>query len=159
MAQTFPTIDYEDMISDISEDIEAGYITLESTLYIVRQATAVNCEACGKEVFPVLEFFYETPELFEELREMTVEEAKKVCYAALETLSDEDSLKTVVAVLAEDLKEYTAGNGKRNSRPCRMLFEKSSLAPMMIYFDDSDAGDKIEKTTAGDLLEELRSCM
>lgn len=160
MAKTFPTIDYEDMISDLKEDMESGYISPDSTLYVIRQKTAVMCEACGQEVFPVLDYFYETPELFEELREMTVEEAKKVCFAALETLTDKNpSLKTAVAVLAEDLKEYTAGNGKRNQRLCRIVFEKSSLAPMMIYFDDNDAGDKVLTAKVGDLLKELESCM
>ena len=42
MAQTFPTIDYEDMISDLTDDIESGYITPESTLFVIRQATSVN---------------------------------------------------------------------------------------------------------------------
>jgi len=160
MAQTFPTIDYEDMISDLNDDIESGYITPESALFVIRQATSVNCEACGKEVFPVLDYFYETPELFEDLKEMTVEEAKKICFAALETLEDKNpSLKTAVAVLAEDLKDYTAGNGKRNSRLCRVVFEKTYLSPIMIYFDDNDAGDRIEKISAGELIEELNSCM
>ena len=131
MAQKFPTIDYTDMLEDLKEDIASGYITEESTLYLVRQKEDVFVEARGENVFPVIDYFYDSPALKEDIVSMTVADAKKL----------------------------TAGNNKRNERVCKVVLEDNSGVPMMIYYDETDAADKITSVTASDLIKELESCM
>ena len=89
MAQKFPTIDYTDMLEDLKEDIASGYITEESTLYLVRQKEDVFVEAKGENVFPVIDYFYDRPALKEDIASMTVADAKKLCFEVLEKLTDE----------------------------------------------------------------------
>ena len=160
MAQSYPIIDYEDMLIDLKDDLEGGFIKKDDTLYIIRQKTPVFCEAFGGEVCPVLDYFYDRPKLLPELKEMTVRNCKELCFSATEVLEEngDDTLKAAVSLIIEDLKDYTAGSPKRNDRPCRVVFEKESLAPMMVYFDDNDAGDEVEEIQVSDLLSELHKC-
>ena len=161
MAQKFPTIDYTDMLEDLKEDIASGYITEESTLYLVRQKEDVFVEAKGENVFPVIDYFYDSPALKEDIVSMTVADAKKLCFEVLEKLTDEkdEAFAAAVKLLTSDLKDYTAGNNKRNERLCKVVFEDKSGVPMMIYYDETDAADKITSVTASDLIKELESCM
>lgn len=154
--EKFPSIDYEDMISDINEDIKEGYITEDSVLYVLRQKTPVFVECISKEVLPVLDFFYDKPVLKEELSSMTVKEAKKVCFD-IEASSEDENLKAAVKILIDDMNSYSKGNPKRNSRPCKMILTENDL-PMMVYYQDSDPSDDLTKITAGELLSELISC-
>ncbi|MBR1797664.1 MAG: hypothetical protein IJ757_06620 [Clostridiales bacterium] len=158
MPESCPVIDYEDMLSDLNDDIESGFIKEDVTLFIVRMKNAVLCEAFGGEVRPVIDYFYDSPALYPELKEITVSDCKKLCFAALEKLqeNEDESLKAAVSLIIEDLKDYTAGNNKRNERLCKVIFEQESLIPLMVYFDDTDAGDEVEAITAGDLIKELR---
>ncbi len=157
MSETFPVIDYEDMISDLTEDIESKFIDRDATLFIVRQKTPVYCEAYGGEVCPVIDYFYDSPALFPDIKTMTVRECKEVCFAALEKLeqSGDDALKASVGLIIEDLKDYTAGNSGRNDRQCKVVFADQTLIPMMVYYDDTDAADKVESITVADLVLEL----
>ncbi|MCR5528307.1 MAG: hypothetical protein K6F49_03720 [Saccharofermentans sp.] len=154
--EKFPSIDYEDMISDINEDIKEGYITEDSVLYVLRQKTPVFVECISKEVLPVLDFFYDKPVLKEELSSMTVKEAKKVCFD-IEASSEDENLTAAVKILIDDMNSYSKGNPKRNSRPCKMILTENDL-PMMVYYQDSDPSDDLTKITAGELLSELISC-
>lgn len=154
--EKFPSIDYEDMISDINEDIKEGYITEDSVLYVLRQKTPVFVECISKEVLPVLDFFYDKPVLKEELSSMTVKEAKKVCFD-IEASSEHENLTAAVKILIDDMNSYSKGNPKRNSRPCKMILTENDL-PMMVYYQDSDPSDDLTKITAGELLSELISC-
>lgn len=154
--EKFPSIDYEDMISDINEDIKEGYITEDSVLYVLRQKTPVFVECIQEEALPVLDFFYDKPVLKEELSSMTVKEAKKVCFD-IEAASEDENLKAAVKILIDDMNSYTKGDPKRNSRPCKMILTENAL-PMMVYYRDFDPSDTLVKIKAGDLLQELTSC-
>jgi hypothetical protein len=161
MTQKYPSIDYTDMISDLKEDISSEFITEDSMLYVVRQKEEVYVEAKGENVFPVIDYFYDRPALKEDIVTMKVADAKKLCFEILEQLTDteDDSFAAAVKLLTEDLKSYTAGNPKRNSRSCKVLFEDNSGIPMMIYYDDTGAADKLASISAGELLKELKDCM
>ena len=154
MSEVYPVIDYEDMIADLTDDVEGGFVTKDATLYIVRQKTPVYCEALGAQVRPVIEYFYEIPKLYPELKDMTVDECKKICFASLDKIEDE-AMKAAVSLIIEDLKDYTKGNPGRNDRKCKVVFEAEDLIPMMVYYDDTDAGDEVESITVADLVSEL----
>jgi hypothetical protein len=154
--EKFPRIDYEDMINDLRDDMEQGYITEDSTLYVLRQKTPVFVECISREALPVLDYFYDKPALKEELPSMTVKEAKKVCFD-IEAGTDDENLKAAAKILIDDMNAYTKGNPKRNSRLCRMLLTENDL-PMMVYYQDYDPADTAGKVRAGDLLAELTSC-
>ena len=158
MADTFPNIDYSDLIADLGDDMESGYIDEQSKLYLVRQLSAINVECCGKQMRPVIDYFYDKPELNMTLTCVTVNEAKKVCFAALEKI-DNEAMKANVELLTQDLKDYTAGNNKRNEKLCSLLFEKENNIPMMVYYEDSDAASEVECITAGELMSELKEAM
>lgn len=157
MSNSYPVIDYEDMINDLTDDIEGNFIKKDAMLYIVRQKTPVYCEALGAEVRPVIDYFYETPALFPDVKTMTVADCKKICFEALSRLEDmeDEAMKAAVSLIIEDLKDYTAGNSGRNERQCKVVFEAESLVPMMVYYDDSDAGDEVESISVADLVSEL----
>ena len=82
MSEVYPVIDYEDMIADLTDDVEGGFVKKDATLYIVRQSKPVYCEALGAEVRPVIDYFYETPALFPDVKTMTVADCKKICFEA-----------------------------------------------------------------------------
>ena len=147
-------IDYEDMIADLTDDVEGGYIKKDSMVYIVRQSEAVYCEALQEEICPVVDYFYDSPKLLPELKKMTVDDCKKICFACLEKIDDE-AMKAAVSLIIEDLKDYTKGNPGRNDRKCKVVFEAEDLIPMMVYYDDTDAGDEVESVTVADLVAEL----
>ena len=161
MAQKFPTIDYTDMLEDLKEDIASGYITEESTLYLVRQKEDVFVEVKGENVFPVIDYFYDKPVLKEDIASMTVADAKKLCFEVLEKLTDDkdEAFAAAVKLLTSDLKDYTSGNNKRNERTCQVVFEEAKGVPMMIYYDDTAAADKLTSISAADLIKELEGCM
>lgn len=161
MAQKYPSIDYTDMINDLTEDISSGMIGEESELYVVRQKEEVFVEAAGTNVSPVIDYYYDRPALKEDIVEMKVADAKKMCFEILGQLEDtgDDTFAAAVKLLTEDLRSYTAGNPKRNSRSCRVLFEEASGVPMMIYYDDAGIADRVSRIKAGKLMEELKSCM
>ncbi len=154
--EKFPCIDYKDMISDLEEDTAAGYITGDSSLYILRQKTSVFVECIDSDVRPVLDYFYDKPELHEKLSSMTVKEAKKLCFDISSTLED-DRLKEAVTILIDDMNSYSKGNPKRNGRPCKLIMTKKDL-PMMVYYGDFDPSDELEIIKAEEILAELRSC-
>jgi hypothetical protein len=154
--EKFPSIDYEDMISDINEDIKEGYITEDSVLYVLRQKTPVFVECIQAEALPVLDFFYDKPVLKEELSSMTVKEAKKVCFD-IEAASEDENLKAAIKILIDDMNSYSKGNPKRNTRPCKMILTENDL-PMMVYYQDFDPADTLTKIPAGELLSELKAC-
>lgn len=157
MPQSYPVIDYEDMLDDLNDDIESKYIKEDDVVFIVRQNEPVFCEAYGDEVYPVIDYFYSTPALLEQIQQTTVADAKKYCFTILERLNEngEEALSAAVSLIINDLKDYTAGAPKRNDRLCKVVLEKESHVPMMVYFDDVDVGDHIEAITVSDLLEEL----
>ena len=64
-------------------------------------------------------------------------------------------MKAAVSLIIEDLKDYTAGNPGRNERQCKVVFVAESLIPMMVYYDDTDAGDEVETISVADLVSEL----
>ena len=163
MPQTFPDIDYKDMIMELSFDLQNGYVNEDSDLYIIRQREAVFVEKCEKEVLPIIDYFYFLPELKLEVKTMSVLDAKKACFEALDILSGNDvpnkeALTEAVSVLTSDLKQYTKGNNKRNEKLCKIVYTANPEVPMMIYFDDEDAADSLEIIKAKDLMDELKTC-
>lgn len=157
MPNSYPMIDYEDMINDLTDDIEGNFIKKDAMLYIVRQKTPVYCEAMGAPVRPVIDYFYETPALLPDVKTLSVADCKKLCFEALSRLEDtgDEAMKTAVSLIIEDLKDYTAGNSGRNERICKVVFEAQSLIPMMVYYDDTDAADEVETISVADLVSEL----
>ena len=153
--EKFPSIDYEDMISDLNEDMEQGYINEGSNLYILRQKTPVFVSCAECEGYPVLDYFYDRPVLKEELSCMTVKEAKAFCFDLMGS-SEDESLKSALKILTDDMNAYAKGNPKRNSRMCKMILTEDNL-PMMVYYQDFDLDDKLTVITAGDLLTELKT--
>ena len=160
MPETFPEIDYEELISSLEEDLENDFISKDDNIFIVRQKTEVFCEACGKAVRPVMDYFYNDLALIMDIKEYTVMECKKLCFEAIERLSDDKfkALRDAINLIIEDLKEYTKGSSKRNERKCKVVFEESNNAPFMVYFDDNDADDRLEIISVSNLLMELNSC-
>lgn len=163
MSQTFQDIDYSEMLTELNFDLQNGYATEETKLYIIRQKEAVYVEKISSEVFPIIDYFYEMPKLSMDVKTMSVLDAKQECFKALDILSGDDvpnkeSLKEAVSVLISDLKQYTKGNNKRNDKLCQIVYTEEPSVPMMLYFDDVSAGDTLETVLAKDLLEELKSC-
>ena len=64
-------------------------------------------------------------------------------------------MRAAVNLIIEDLKDYTKGNPGRNERKCKVVFEAESLIPMMVYYDDTEAGNEVESITVADLVSEL----
>ena len=161
MIQKYPSIDYTDMLADLNEDIRSGIINDDSSLYIIREKEEVFVEAAGVNISPVIDYYYDRPALREDIVAMKVGDAKKMCFDILEQLTgtEDEPFAAAVKLLTEDLKSYTAGNPKRNSRICKVLFEEASGIPMMIYYDDTDVADKVGVISAHELVEELKSCM
>lgn len=155
MTERFPSIDYSDMIADLTDDIDSGFIGPDSRLYIVRQNSPIYIECCDRECRPVVDYFYDSPELMTALRRMSVKDAKQLCFDALEVTKD-SAMNAAVAALISDLKDYTAGNGRRNERACSMVFANNPPVPLMVYFDDSDVADTLEEMSTEALLAELR---
>lgn len=163
MPQTFENIDYSEMITELNFDLQNGYASDDTELYIIRQKNPVFVEKCSKEIFAVVDYFYAMPALSKEVSEMTILEAKKACFSAIDMLEAEDApnkdaLKEAVSLLNLDLKNYTKGNNKRNDRTCRVVFTAEPKVPMMLYFEDEEVADTLEKVTASELLSELKSC-
>ena len=160
MAEEFETIDYEEMTSDLQSDIESGYIKEESILYILRQKTPIRVGDSRRLHRPVVDYFYGEPELEEDLRGASVLEAKKIIFEALDKMvgasgAKADAMRSALGILSNELKMYTKGNPKRNDRPVSLVIEAESGYPLMLYFDDTDADERLEKICASDLIKEL----
>lgn len=160
MPETFPSIDYEELILSLKEDLDNEYISDTDSVLVVRQKTAVFCESFGKTVNPVLDYFYESPSLNMDIKELTIMDCKKICFEALDKLDENNltPLKGPVEMIIDELKDYTKGSSKRNERKCKVVFEEAHNVPIMVYFDDNDAGDRIEKIGVKNLISELQEC-
>lgn len=163
MSQSYQDIDYSEMLTELNFDLQNGYVSEDSELYIIRQKESVYVEKISSEIFPIIDYFYSMPKLSTVVKTMTVLEAKKECFKALDILSgndvpNKDALTEAVSVLVADLKQYTAGNNKRNDKLCQIVYTLDPEVPMMLYYDDTLAGDSLEIITANNLLSELKSC-
>lgn len=145
-----------ELIYQLNEEIEGGFVTEDEELYVVRSLypTSVN----GKEICPVVDFFFNNPPLKEELTVMKVLEVKQLIFKLLDDLSEDEEAAEIKYVLNEHaacLKDYTANNNKRNEKDCYVINYKDSTFPMMIYFEEDDISKNLEKITVKSLLEEL----
>ena len=149
--------EYAELLLQLNEELEGGFVKENEELYVIRQAYAVD--AGGRSIRPVIDFFFREPELEPSMAKVKVDEAKKICFGLLDSLKDkEDSedLKEALNLHISCLKDYTAGNGKRNEKDCFIIRVKDSAFPMMIYFEEDDVSADLETITAKELAEELR---
>lgn len=162
MPQSYPDIDYEELITELSFDLNNGYATDDSMLYVLRESESIFIENKQKEIVPVIDYFYSMPELKMDLPETTIVDAKKICFDALDKLKNSDSnnedMIESISMIISDLKNYTAGNKKRNDKKCKLVLTAKESIPMMLYFDDTFASNHLEQISAKDLLTELKSC-
>lgn len=149
-----------ELIYQLNEEIEGGFVTAEEELYVVRSLYPTTVG--GKEIYPVVDFFFNNPPLKEELTVMTVMEAKKLIFKLIDDIADDeeaDELKAVLSEHASCLKDYTANNNKRNDSKCYVINFKDSVFPMMIYFEEDDICKTLSKITVADLMEELKATL
>lgn len=162
MPQSYPDIDYEDLINELSFDLSNGYAQEDSLLYVLRESESIYIENKQKEIVPVIDYFYPFPKLQDDLLVTTIVEAKKICFDALDKLraensNNEDMIESISMIIS-DLKDYTAGNKKRNDKKCRLVVTSGDNLPLMLYFEDTFAAASLEQITAKDLLNELKDC-
>lgn len=146
------------LIFQLNEEIEGGFVGLDEELYTVRSSKSKMVN--GKEIYPVVDFFFTTPPLNEELRTMKVLEAKQQFFKIIDNISDAedaDDLKEAVEIHVSCLKDYTASNNKRNENNCYIVNVEGSSFPMMVYFEEDEISTKLTKITAGDLMAELKA--
>ena len=146
-----------ELLLQLKEELDGGFVAEDEKLFVIRQAYASNID--GKDIRPVVDFFFAEPELETTMARIKVSEAKKICFGLLENLKDkEDSedLREALNLHISCLKDYTANNGKRNEKDCYIVRVKDSAFPMMIYFEEDDIDPVIEKITAAELLAELK---
>lgn len=149
-----------ELIYQLNEEIEGGFITDSEELYVVRSLypTTIN----GKEIYPVVDFFFDNPPLKEELTVMKVIETKQLIFKLIDDLADDEDAAELKAVLGEHaacLKDYTANNNKRNDSNCYVINFKDSVFPMMIYFEEDDISKTLSKITVADLMAELKATL
>lgn len=161
----FTYIDYEDMLQELKEDLEQGFITNESSLYIIRQNTPVTLPKSNEAIYPILDYFYTDPKLNSETKVMSIADAKKTCYALLDSLkaqdcpiSGKDTFAEVLEVIVQTLGEYTKGKSKRNDEPVSLIYTQDTNLPFTFYYDSDDASDCLETISVSTLLEELNFC-
>lgn len=148
--------EYAELLLQLNEEIEGGFVEEDEELYVIRQAYVVDVGSTT--IKPVIDFFFREPELEPTMAKVKVDEAKKICFGLLDSLKDRedaDDLREAINMHISCLKDYTAGNGKRNDKDCLIVRVKDSAFPMMIYFEEDDVSDRIETITAGELKKEL----
>ena len=165
----FPTIDYVDLIEDLREDLNKKIINESSLLYIVRQKESITLDCTEGSFYPIVDFFYTQPELASPLTQMTIIDAKKLCYSSLDVLKQMDNSNNSVetfsafcSIIASDLSDYTKGKSKRNNEHCFVLLTKSTdtlpSLPMMVYLQDEAINPVLETGKAKDILIEMQIC-
>ena len=160
-------IDYNELIEDLKEDLDSGFMTDESPVYAVRSDYTVTLKNINKNFSPVLDFLYADPKLQNKLVTMTVTEAKKLMREVISNLAEDESakgnaLKESSQLLLKDLEDYTKMNKKRGERPVKLLMtepvEGYGACPMNLYYQEDDAADEVELTTAKALMNEFVLC-
>lgn len=149
--------EYAELLLQLNEEIEGGFVREDEELFVIRQA--YETQVGDRKIRPVIDFFFKDPELESSMTKMTVDEAKKLCFDILKQIEGQDDaedLKEALNLHISCLKDYTAGNGKRNDRNCYIVRVKGSAFPMMIYFEEDDVSGDIDMITAGQLAEELK---
>lgn len=166
--ENWESIDYNDILDDISEDLDSGMLTPDTELYILRQNGKVKITGTDLVVSPVLDFFYNDPELEPNLRKMTILDLKKICYEAKEHIDNvanqnlKEVLATTLDLLITEMSSYTKNNSKRNNEPCKVVFtketEKCISCPLIFFYEENDCCDEIEIIKTSVLLDELKKC-
>lgn len=167
----FPAIDYSDLLEDLKSDLESGFLDKESQLYIVRREKAITLDCAEGEFKPVVDFYYTDPELRDKLSSMTVVDAKKLCFAAIDVIKEKETehaddrlnaYKLSCSLISSDLADYTKGKSQRNDESCLVLLTKPSdetpMLPMMVYLQDEAVSDSVELIKVTTLLDELELC-
>lgn len=168
-------IDYEELIEDLKADLAGGTVNEDTPLLVVRSIEKAKILGKDKLFEPVLDYFYDTS-LPRQMQEMTVLEAKKLCFDAMDSAkrasaesakNDEVNAQAELVISAAELlidvlSDYTAGNPKRKDRKCYVILTNAESgvisSPLMIYFCDDNVSTNLEELTLGELLEELTEC-
>lgn len=155
--EKFPVIDYDNLKEDLADDLESGFITKDSTLYIIRQKNDILVESVNETTKPIVDYFYDQPKLRTKLVTIPVVKAKEATFAALKILeenNENEAIKASLTLVISDLKDYTAGNNKRNDNMCSLVLTEQSI-PIMVYFDYNEVTDELAETTVEKLFHEI----
>ena len=152
---SFESIDYSELIESLNSDIADNTLSNDSTILLVRQKGAVKVG--NKEYFPVMDYFYESPELEPSLTKMKVIEAKKLVFEMKDKV-DDDIWKETLDIIIGDLQAYTKNRSKRNDNDCYLLFIKDTKLPMMLFFEDEEPSMEVTSAKVSDVLSELSEC-
>ena len=152
---SFESIDYSELIESLNSDIADNTLSNDSTILLVRQKGAVKVG--NKEYFPVMDYFYESPELEPSLTKMKVIEAKKLVFE-MKNKVDDDIWKETLDIIIGDLQAYTKNRSKRNDNDCYLLFIKDTKLPMMLFFEDEEPSMEVTSAKVSDVLSELSEC-
>lgn len=157
MSFAYSYIDYNDMISELKDDLDQGFVSEDSELYIIRQNTPVTLSSSSEVFYPVLDYLYMEPELRTDLVSMTIADAKREFYSLKETVTSETYLQILSEIL-NSLSEYTHGRSKRNDEKILVVYTKESGLPFTFFFENDDANDELETIAVKELLQELECC-
>ena len=152
---TFESIDYEELLESLNSDIADNTLTNDSVIRLVRQSGAVKVG--DKEYFPIMDYFYESPELEPSLTKMKVLDAKKLVFEQKEKIDDE-IYKETLDIIIGDLQAYTKNRSKRNDNDCFLLFIKDTKLPIMLFFEDEEPGMEVQISKVSDVLSEISEC-
>ena len=152
---TFEYIDYDELLESLNSDIADNTLTNDSIVRLVRQKGAVKVG--GKEFFPIMDYFYESPELEPTLAKMSVLEAKKLVFEMKEKI-DEYIWKEMLDIIICDLQPYTTNRSKRNDNDCYLLFIKDTKLPMMLFFEEEEPSVEVTTAKVSDVLSEIGEC-
>mgnify|MGYP003304833939 CR=1 FL=1 len=166
--ETWESIDYDELLADLLDDIESGMLTNDTELYIIRQNGQVKIAGTDLVVSPVFDYFYDEPALEPKLRDMTIVDLKKICYDIKDKLANtpdgnmKEILTETIEIEISELSGYTKNNSKRNDEPCKVIFTKENenfpSCPLLFFYKDDDCKDEIETIKATILIDELLKC-
>ena len=149
---SYDFIDYDELLESINGDLEDKTLTEDSVIYLVRQKNAVKVG--NKDFFPVMDYFYDDPELNDSLTRMKVVEAKKLIFDKIEKTENE-AWKETLQILVGDLQAYTKNRSKRNDNDCFLLFIKDTDMPIMLFFEEEEPSEKITSLKVSEVLAEI----
>lgn len=165
MSTSYSSIDYTDMISELKEDLDSGFINSDDELYIIRQNTPVTLSTSSEVFYPVLDYLYSEPKLKKGLAIMPIAEIKRKCYALLDDLEhgvdcpfEREACTQVIEEITKSLGDYTKGKSKRNDEPVSIILTEAGDIPFAFFYDSDDASDTLEMIKASELLQELERC-
>lgn len=150
----------QDLIEQLKEEIDGGFVEPSEELYVVRSITPKTVN--GKTIYPPVDFYFSDPALKDELREMKIIDAKRYLYGLLENIPSEEDpngIKEAIKLNIDIINDYVDGNKNRNNKMCYIVELKDYEATMNVYFEEDEISAKLSKIKAEDLLLELNNCL